>query len=146
MNRQPAASALFVSAAIALSVALALIGVSACSKADSGTTTTATTNATSAPPKVNANGATIYKERCAACHGTEGKGDGMAAATLNPKPRDHTDKAWQASVGDEEIRKTILLGGAGVGKSPMMPGSPDLAGSPEVVTELVKIVRGFGGK
>jgi mono/diheme cytochrome c family protein len=118
----------------------------ACSKTDSGSGTATSTTATNAPPKVTASGATIYKERCAACHGAEGKGDGAAAATLNPKPRDHTDKKWQASVTDEEIKKTILLGGTGVGKSPMMPGSPDLEGSPETVAELVKIVRGFGGK
>ena len=130
--------------AVMVLVATWAIPVSACSKTEQ-------TERTSAPPatvvpRVNTSGAAIYKERCAACHGVDGKGNGTAAAALNPKPRDHTDKAWQASVSDEDIQKTILLGGAGVGKSPLMPGSPDLGGSPEVIAELVKIVRGFGGK
>lgn len=85
----------------------------------------------------------IFNERCAACHGTEGKGNGPASAALNPKPRNYTDGAWQASVTDAQLRKTIMLGGAAVGKSPIMPGSPDLEEKPEVVEGLVKIVRKF---
>lgn len=87
----------------------------------------------------------IFNERCAACHGTEGKGNGPASAALNPKPRNYSDKAWQASVTDEQLRKTITLGGAAVGKSPIMPASPDLDEKPDVVEGLVKIVRKFGG-
>lgn len=86
----------------------------------------------------------IFNERCAACHGTEGKGNGPASAALNPKPRNYTDGSWQASVTDAQLRKTIILGGAAVGKSPVMPGSPDLEEKPEVVEGLVKIVRKFG--
>ena len=86
----------------------------------------------------------MFNERCAACHGTEGKGNGPASAALNPKPRNYTDKAWQSAVTDEQLRKTILLGGAAVGKSPIMPASPDLDEKPEVVEGLVKIVRKFG--
>ena len=44
---------------------------------------------------------------------------------------------------DEQIKKTILYGGAAVGKSPIMPASPDLESKPEVLDGLVKIVRGF---
>jgi mono/diheme cytochrome c family protein len=33
--------------------------------------------------------------------------------------------------------------GAGVGKSPMMPGNPQLADHPDVLDGLVKIIRGF---
>ena len=40
--------------------------------------------------------------------------------------------------------KTITLGGAAVGKSPIMPASPDLDAKPEVVDGLVKIIRKFG--
>jgi mono/diheme cytochrome c family protein len=86
----------------------------------------------------------IFNERCAACHGTEGNGKGPASAALNPKPRNYKDKAWQAAVTDDQLRKTITLGGAGVGKSPIMPASPDLDEKPEVVEGLVKIVRKFG--
>lgn len=86
----------------------------------------------------------MFDSRCSSCHGTSGRGDGPGAAALNPKPRNYTDKSWQASVTDEQIKKAILLGGAGVGKSPIMPASPDLDSKPEVVDGLVQIVRGFG--
>jgi mono/diheme cytochrome c family protein len=86
----------------------------------------------------------LFSERCAVCHGTDGKGDGPASAALNPKPRNYTDTAWQATVSDDALRKTIRLGGAAVGKSPLMPASPDLDDKPEVVEGLVKIVRKFG--
>jgi len=33
-------------------------------------------------------GQATYSQNCAACHGAEGKGDGAAAAGLNPKPAD----------------------------------------------------------
>lgn len=86
----------------------------------------------------------VFNTRCAACHGPEGLGNGPGAAALNPKPRNYHDKHWQAKVTDEDIKKTITYGGAAVGKSPMMPASPDLDGKPEVVAGLVKIVRDFG--
>ncbi len=81
---------------------------------------------------------------CSTCHGADGKGDGPAAATLDPKPRNYTDKAWQASITDEQLAKVILEGGAAVGKSPLMPPNPQLKDKPEVIAELVKIVRSFG--
>lgn len=34
------------------------------------------------------NGAAIFSQSCAACHGDTGKGDGLGAAALNPKPAD----------------------------------------------------------
>jgi cytochrome c553 len=85
-----------------------------------------------------------FQTICATCHGPDGKGNGQAAAALNPKPRNYTDKAWQASVTDDDIKKIILNGGAAVGKSPVMPAQPQLRDKPEVVDELVKIIRAFG--
>ena len=66
-----------------------------------------------------------------------------AAETLKPKPRNYTDAAWQASVTDEDLKMTILKGGMATGKSPSMPGNPQLEGQPEVLDGLVKIIRGF---
>jgi mono/diheme cytochrome c family protein len=86
----------------------------------------------------------MFDTVCATCHGADGTGNGPAAASLTPKPRNYTDAAWQASVTDEDLKKTILLGGQGVGKSPMMPGQPQLKEQPEVLNELIKIIRGFG--
>jgi mono/diheme cytochrome c family protein len=85
----------------------------------------------------------MFKIRCAVCHGTSGKGDGPGSAALNPKPRNYTDAEWQKSVTDEQIRNTILMGGAAVGKSPNMPASPDLQSKPQVLDGLVQVVRSF---
>nr|MBA3540638.1 c-type cytochrome [Deltaproteobacteria bacterium] len=85
-----------------------------------------------------------FHSLCATCHGESGTGDGIAAATLNPKPRNYTDKTWQASVTDDQIRSIILNGGASVGKSAAMPASPQFKDRPGVIDELVRIVRSFG--
>jgi mono/diheme cytochrome c family protein len=85
----------------------------------------------------------LFEARCSPCHGMSGKGDGPAAAALNPKPRDYTNKSWQGSITDEELKKVIVGGGASVGKSPAMPPNPDLAGKPEL-DGLVAVVRSFG--
>ena len=37
-----------------------------------------------------AQGEKLFKMDCAPCHGVDGKGDGPAAASLNPKPRDYS--------------------------------------------------------
>lgn len=86
----------------------------------------------------------MFTTLCATCHGADGTGNGPAAGSLNPKPRNYTDAAWQASVTDDQLRETILKGGAGVGKSPMMPGQPQLKDHPEVLDGLVRIIRKFG--
>lgn len=100
-----------------------------------------------APTAVAKNPATeakkIFKSTCVVCHGETGAGDGPGAAALDPKPRAFGDPEWQASVTDEHIAKVIVNGGAAVGKSPIMPGNPQLKGKDEIVAELVKIVRGF---
>ena len=66
-------------------------------------------------------GKKLYGQFCASCHGQSGKGDGPAAAALNPKPRDHTDKEYMSKMSDDEMLKVIKNGGASVGKSPLMP-------------------------
>jgi mono/diheme cytochrome c family protein len=128
---------------LALILLASALAAFACSKSTpqgsgQGSTTSASTQVDTKAAKE------IFDARCSACHGTSGRGDGPGAAALNPKPRNYTDKAWQSSVTDEQIKKTILLGGAAVGKSPIMPASPDLDSKPEVVDGLVAIVRGFG--
>ncbi len=85
----------------------------------------------------------LFSTVCAACHGATGKGDGMAAAALNPKPRDYSDKQWQSKVTDDAIAKAIVEGGPAVGLSPMMPPNPDLKDKPEVVKALVAKIRSF---
>ena len=38
---------------------------------------------------------TLYTANCGPCHGDKGRGDGPAAAGLNPKPADHSSVAVQ---------------------------------------------------
>jgi mono/diheme cytochrome c family protein len=85
-----------------------------------------------------------YNARCVECHGAFGAGDGPSADSYNPRPHNHTDPAWQASVTDDQIREIILRGGVRLGKSPAMPSNTRLKDRPEVLDALVKIIRGFG--
>jgi mono/diheme cytochrome c family protein len=85
----------------------------------------------------------MFGSVCATCHGIDGTGSGPAAVNLNPRPRNYTDAKWQSTVTDDQIKNTILLGGAGVGKSPMMPAQPQLKDDPDTLAGLVKIIRGF---
>jgi cytochrome c oxidase cbb3-type subunit 3 len=66
-------------------------------------------------------GKKLYGQFCASCHGQSGKGDGAAAAALNPKPRDHTDRDYMSKMSEDELLKVIKNGGASIGKSPLMP-------------------------
>jgi cytochrome c553 len=86
----------------------------------------------------------MFATVCVTCHGADGTGNGPAAASLEPKPRNYTDAQWQASVTDDQLRDIILKGGQGVGKSPMMPGQPQLKDQPEVLDGLIRIIRKFG--
>ena len=84
-----------------------------------------------------------FQKKCVVCHGKTGAGDGPGAAAITPRPRAFGDASWQASVTDEHIRKVIVEGGASVGKSASMAPNPDLKRRPEVLAELVQVVRGF---
>ena len=83
----------------------------------------------------------LFDQVCATCHGKNG--DGQGQVELPQKPRDYTNAEWQAKVTDDEIKKIILEGGQAVGKSNLMPAQAQLKDKPEVVAELVKIIRGF---
>jgi hypothetical protein len=89
---------------------------------------------------------TVFNNRCAMCHGREGRGDGISAGALTTKPRDYSDPKWQASVTDDAIRQIIVQGGKALGKSDSMQPNADLANQPAVLDGLVAIIRGFGKK
>jgi mono/diheme cytochrome c family protein len=67
-----------------------------------------------------AKGKESFQNTCVSCHGPEGKGDGVAAAALNPKPRNLTDAAFMSTQTDDRLYKVVNEGGASVGLSPMM--------------------------
>lgn len=66
-------------------------------------------------------GKSLFGTHCASCHGPMGKGDGPAAAALNPKPKDLTDKTYTTTLKDQYVFDLIQKGGAALGKSPLMP-------------------------
>lgn len=107
---------------------------------------TGSPTAAAAPSGAKAEAQQMFSTLCATCHGADGTGNGPAAASLDPKPRNYTDAEWQASVTDDDLKKIILEGGQAVGKSAMMPGQPQLKDRPEVVSELVAIIRSFAKK
>jgi cytochrome c5 len=105
-------------------------------------TVSAPAGSTAAPGSPTAAAQEIFNTRCTPCHGASGAGDGPASASLTPKPRNFHDAAWHASVDDAYIEKIIKFGGAAVGKSPAMPGNPDL-NDPAVLAELRTHIRSF---
>ncbi|WP_462137703.1 c-type cytochrome [Candidatus Mycalebacterium sp.] len=66
-------------------------------------------------------GGESFETICASCHGPAGKGDGVAAAALEPKPRDLSDAEYLSTLTDEYLFKVITEGGTAVGKAPTMP-------------------------
>ena len=72
----------------------------------------------------SAKGQEVYNTYCALCHGPTGLGDGVAAAALDPKPRDLSSVAILETYTDEYLVNVITNGGAAVGKSSVMiPGA-----------------------
>lgn len=73
-------------------------------------------------------GKSIYDARCAPCHGTNGHGDGAAAALLNPRPRDFTSGTFKfrsTETGslptDEDLIGTVKNGLHGTSMSDWAP-------------------------
>ncbi len=83
-------------------------------------------------------GQMLFKSACVPCHGEAGKGDGPAAAALNPKPRNLTDAAYMANLDDRYLYELISRGGVAVGKSPQMP---EFALPPQDIANIIAYVR-----
>lgn len=64
-----------------------------------------------------------YDANCIGCHGATGKGDGPAAAALNPKPQDHTDGKAMNALTDKYLFDIIKQGGKAVQKAALMPAA-----------------------
>ncbi len=65
---------------------------------------------TPTPDLIN-KGKSLFTASCVACHGANGKGDGVAAAALNPKPRNFTSKeGWINGPKLSGIYKTLSEG------------------------------------
>jgi mono/diheme cytochrome c family protein len=63
-----------------------------------------------------ARGDKLFKQQCTSCHGDRGLGDGPAAATLNPKPRNFGQaEKWTRGYKLTDIFTTITQGVKGTG-------------------------------
>jgi len=63
-------------------------------------------------PEVLTKGKEIYDKYCLVCHGAEGKGDGTAAQSLDPKPSDMTDRSMVDEMADNFWFWRVSEGGA----------------------------------
>ncbi len=67
-------------------------------------------------PELLTKGKTLFSQQCMTCHGVEGKGDGPAAASLNPKPRNlMLQDGWKNGRTLAKVYKTLTEG---------IPGTP----------------------
>lgn len=65
-------------------------------------------------PGLVARGKSVYEANCTACHGPEGRGDGPAAATMNPKPRNLAGpEGWKNGYHAPGLYRTLSDGIAG---------------------------------
>ena len=93
-----------------------------------------------ATPSQVAKGKQLFSVQCVVCHGANGKGDGPAAATLNPHPRDFTSGYWRYGGQPTHVFKTISEGSPGTA----MAGFSSL--SADERWTLVHFVRSFSPK
>lgn len=76
----------------------------------------------------------LWLERCASCHGAEGRGDGAQAPA---QIADFTSAEWQASRADADLARAIRMGQG------LMPAFGSLINDRGIAV-LVDHVRGFG--
>jgi len=83
--------------------------------------------------------AALYSEKCAACHGDSGKGDGPAGQAMTPPPAPFSTALKGKS--DSWIGTVITKGGPAVGMTPAMPPHPTLSG--DQLNALIEYIKGL---
>ena len=91
-------------------------------------------------------GADVFKMYCATCHGAAGAGDGLAAASLNPKPTNFAAGAFKYDANGngtrgeiDDVKAIVRDGAAKYGGSVIMASWPML--SPEQVQAVAEHVK-----
>lgn len=83
-------------------------------------------------------GKTLFQTNCVSCHGNEGQGDGVAGASLNPKPRNFHDlNGWKNGPKFSAVYKTLQEGITGSA----MPSFSTLL--PQERIDLIHYIRTF---
>lgn len=103
-----------------------------------------TLRAPSASPGV---GASVYRARCAPCHGEEGGGDGFNAPYLPVAPTAHRDSAAISLRPDDVLYDGIYAGGRILGKSHRMPAFGASLSDAEIraVVAYIRVLCGCRG-
>jgi DMSO reductase family type II enzyme heme b subunit len=90
-------------------------------------------------------GRAIYGERCEACHGADGKGDGPGASAMQPRPRDFTIGAFKVRTTesgeaptDADLVKVIADGMPGT----TMPGWQGILNDAEI-KQVIAYIKTF---
>jgi mono/diheme cytochrome c family protein len=115
-------------------------------------------------PDLIARGKQVFTQNCTSCHGEQGRGDGPASTTMDPRPRNFTSSAgWDKGYDLPTIFKTVTEGIQGtsmasfdyLSKRDRMAlahyvqsfGSfPHGTGSPQAMEDLSKKLAAAGGK
>lgn len=90
------------------------------------------------------NGMALYQKNCTSCHGKGGKGDGPAAVSMRPAPRNLTDHAYMQTLSDEYLYDVITYGGSSVDRSPLMPGWGTTF-TQEQIVDIMAYLRSLSG-
>lgn len=70
-------------------------------------------------PELLSRGKDLFEANCTSCHGSAGHGDGPAAATMSPRPRNFTSPdGWTNGYEIPDIFKTLSQGVSGTSMSP----------------------------
>lgn len=74
----------------------------------------------SPPPQVQVEGKTLFEKNCVACHGVEGRGNGPAAASINPKPADFTLRDTREKCKKDRLALGVAIREGGARKGALL--------------------------
>jgi mono/diheme cytochrome c family protein len=89
-------------------------------------------------------GKEVYTTNCQGCHGESAKGDGPAAASMNPKPADLTKTVKETDA--QYMHWVISVGGAAAGLSASMPAFKDVLTDDDIWKVDTYLRTTYGGK